>query len=395
MFALLCLVWMSIASPVAFGGAYLMNDVGGTVTIPDDWEMTRWSDWDFKAKGANGTMMYKLWLTPYQSPINPEAAAAFGEAYIDDLAGEGGGDARVVASTIRTIGGRDTAVTEIAFKTKGGKGSAGAFLGAAFAGNGQVIHHRIIVSQRNVRAARRALDSLLESFELTTPLAELGGPEVESSAGFRAVLESDWRPPVDAERSGVVGIASKMWTSEFGADECWMAIRPPFIGEPDVAFACRQFWDGSPVDKHSFDAIESEWREMFFGKAGAELPPGELVTVGDRVGALFRPRDGANPIRLLVAHFDGGLMALWLRGAALDATGADALMMKAAASVVFTGPNGGAPQIRPDRIASYYLAHRPAHPLVWGPVLLVLGGIVLVVRRNRSRDPYADLDDEL
>ena len=147
--------------------------------------------------------------------------------------------------------------------------------------------------------------------------------------------------------------------------------------------------------EHSFDAIEAEWREMFFGKAGAELPPGERVAVGDRVGALFRPRDGANPIRLLVAHFDGGLMALWLRGAALDAAGADALMMKAATTVAFTGPNGGAPHIRPDRIASYYLNHRPAHPLVWGPILLLIGGIGFAVRRNRGRDPYADLDDEL
>ena len=133
---------------------------------------------------------------------------------------------------------------------------------------------------------------------------------------------------------------------------------------------------------------------MFFGKAGAELPPGEQVTVGDRVGALFRPRDGANPIRLLVAHFDGGLMALWLRAASLDAPAADTLMMSVAAGVTFTGPNGGAPQIRPDRVVSYYLAHRPAHPIVWGPVVALVGGVGFLIRRRRGRDPYAEFADE-
>ena len=54
---------------------YLMNDVGGTLITPRGWEMTRWSDWDFKAKGANSTIMYKLWLKPYQNDLNAETAA--------------------------------------------------------------------------------------------------------------------------------------------------------------------------------------------------------------------------------------------------------------------------------------------------------------------------------
>ena len=394
MFSLLCVVWMWIASPVAFGGAYLMNDVGGTLTIPDDWEMTRWSDWDFKAKGANGTMMYKLWLTPYQTPINSDTAAQFADEYINKLAAEGGGDAKVKSTEVRTIGGRSTAVSEIGFKSSGGKGRAGVYLAAAFAGDGQVIHSRIIASERSARAARGALVSTLEAFTLSNGPVEAGSSLVSSSAGFTADLGDGWRAPVESERSGVVGIAGKMWKSEFADEDCWLALRPPAIGDPDVAFACKQFWDGSPVDAHSFDSIEAEWREMFFGKAGAELPPGEQVTVGDRVGALFRPRDGANPIRLLVAHFDGGLMALWLRGASLDAPAADTLMQTAAASVAFTGPNGGAPQIRPDRVASYYLTHRPAHPIVWGPIVLLVGGVGFLVRRRRGRDPYAEFDEE-
>ena len=95
------------------------------------------------------------------------------------------------------------------------------------------------------------------------------------------------------------------------------------------------------MDELSFADIEREWREIFFGKAGAELPPGELIAVGDRTGALFRPRDGENPIRLLVAAYDGGLMATWLRGSGADAAAADAAMVAIAPTVKFTGPEVG------------------------------------------------------
>jgi len=385
---------MWIAAPTAHAEPYLMNDVGGTLTIPNNWEMTRWSDWDFKAKGANGTIMYKLWLTPYQSVISKEAAAAFGAEYVDKLANEGGGNGTVEKTEVKTIGGRTTALSEISFKAKGGKGSEGMFIGAAFAGNGQMIHSRVISSKRNAKAARQALEQTLESFQLKEGPADTQGGAVTSEAGFGATLGDGWRLPLESERSDVIGIAAKMWKSDFGPESCWLAMQPPYIGEPDVMFACKQFWDGSPVDEHSFDAIETEWRDLFFGKAGAQLPPGEQIQVGDRLGALFRPRDGANPLRLLVAHYDGGLMAVWFRGATLDGPAADGVMTALASTVTFTGPDGGAPQIRPDRVYGYYLSHRPTHPIVWAPILVVIGVIGVLVRRKGSSNPYEDLDDE-
>jgi hypothetical protein len=393
-FSFVCMFWIWIAAPIANAGPYLMNDVGGTLTIPDDWEMTRWSDWDFKAKGANGSLMYKLWLTPYQSEITDASADAYAAEYLEQVEGEGGGDATVTATEVKTLGGRSTAITEIAFKAKGGKGSEGVFVGAAIAAEGQMIHSRIIASKRNARVARTALEKTLDTFSLKKGPAAVEGGDVESDAGFAAALPDGWRLPVDAERSAVVGIASKMWKSEFGPEECWLGIRPPFIGEPDVAFACKRFWDGRPVDEHSFSSIEAEWRDLMFSKAGAEIPPGEQVMVGDRVGALFRPRDGANPLRVLVAHYDGGLMAVWLRGASLDAGGADAFMLNMASTVRFTGPEGGVPQIRPDRVYGHYVAHRPTHPIVWGPALLLIAVIGLVVRRRGANNPYAEFDDE-
>ena len=50
--------------------------------------MVRWSDWDFKAK-RNGTIMYKLWLTPYQAPISKATGAVFADEYVRKLGNEG------------------------------------------------------------------------------------------------------------------------------------------------------------------------------------------------------------------------------------------------------------------------------------------------------------------
>ena len=326
MFALL----MWIATPTVEAKPFLMNDVGGTLHLPASFEMTRWSDWDFKAKGANGSIMYKLWLSPFQSPINAESGRAFADEYVRKLSNEGGGEGIIKTTEVKTLGGRDTIITEIHFKAKGGKGSGGVYIGAAFAGAGQIVHSRVISSARNVKAARKVLEEMLASFELKARPLEIETGAVSTPAGFAAQLPDGWRLPLDPEMSNVLGITSKMWKSELPKDDCFVGIRPPAVGDPDVLFACGKFWDGSPVDESSFSTIEAEWREIFFGKAGAELPAGEPTQVGDRLGAFFRPRDGANPIRLLVAPFDGGLMALWFRGASLSVEEADALMVAVA-----------------------------------------------------------------
>ena len=393
MIAMVCALWVSMFTPPAQAEPYLMNDVGGTLALPSGFEMVRWSDWDFKAKGANGTIMYKLWLTPLQLPITKESGRIFAEEYVEKLGKEGGGDGEVKRTELKTLGGRDVVISEIHFKAKGGNGASGVYLGAAFTGAGQVIHSRVISSVRNAKAARTALESTLTSFSLKKGPLETREGEVSSGAGFAATLPEGWREPVDPERPGVLAITSKMWKSELGAEDCFVGLRPATVDEPDVLFACKKFWDGSPVDSFSFPDIETEWREIFFGKAGAELSPGEQVNVGDRVGALFRPRDGANPIRLLVAPYDGGLMATWYRGATDDAKAADAVMLEVAPTVKFTGPDGGKPLVRPDRWVGYYLSHRPTHPFVLAPIVLVVGAIVVLVRRGRGRNPYEDFED--
>ena len=112
---------LGTTAPTAHAEPFLMNDVGGTLMLPAGFEMVRWSDWDFKAKGANGTLMYKLWLTPYQAPINEVTGAVFADEYVRKLGNEGGGDGELQRTEIKTLGGRDVVISEIVFKAKGGK----------------------------------------------------------------------------------------------------------------------------------------------------------------------------------------------------------------------------------------------------------------------------------
>ena len=50
MIVTLYMLLLSIVTPAANAEPYVMNDVGGTLALPAGFEMTRWSDWDFKAK---------------------------------------------------------------------------------------------------------------------------------------------------------------------------------------------------------------------------------------------------------------------------------------------------------------------------------------------------------
>ena len=64
--------------------------------------------------------------------------------------------------------------------------------------------------------------------------------------------------------------------------------------------------------------------------------------------------------------------------------------MAMVSTVKFTDPMVDS-LIRPDRRVSYYLTHRPTHPFILAPMLLIIGGIVVLVRRGRGKNPTTTL----
>ncbi len=386
---------MLLFSFVANAQPYAMNDVAGTLHLPKGWKAKEWSNWDFEAKSGDEALLMRLWLTEYQVPITRQSAKVWGPDYIQRLEKMGGVDAAVSGVKLLDIAGRPTAISTLDFTFGGKKGGAGFSQVAAFGGEGQTIHIRVVSNGRNSGRVKKALRFMLKQFELEKGPATTSGLEVVAEAGFAATLPDGWRPPLRKESGLLKSYTDQLWASKTGTEGCWMGIRPPAIGEPDLIFACKKYWAGSPLDEHSFDTVADELKTFFFRDAGADIPTPEMVQVGDRVGVFFRPKDGQHALRLLVAPYAQGLMVMWGRAGVLDGKGMDVAMKAIAPTVKFTGPDGGHPVIRIDKKVSYYLAHRPTSPVVLGPAVLVvvLAGFVVARKRKRSIDEVDAWDD--
>ena len=170
---------------------------------------------------------------------------------------------------------------------------------------------------------------------------------------------------------------------------CVVGVRVRAVDNPDVTLLCPTALHLDPLDEHSFEGVEAILHEQFFGRAKAEVPVGEAVTIGDRMGVYFRPPAATGSFRLASAPYDQGMLTWW----GVGSDGLDADLMKMQSSVAFTGPNGGAPIVRADRWLSYYLTYRPTSPLVLGPLVLLVGLIGGAIALARRRKPaYEDID---
>lgn len=366
---------------------YRMNDVGGTAHLPPGYQSLSWADWELKAKSPKG-VLFKLWLTPFQHPVTDATLQSFAELYTAQLEKEGVSDVAVVAKEINERGGRRWGMISFSLRIKGSSGSA---YYAFTPSNGQMVHARTVAGGRLKTTAQRDLDAVLSELKLDVD----GLPAetaVSTPAGFASTLPEGWRAPFDKEREAVAKIAGKVGEPDLPADRCWAGIHPNVGADPDVMVACKTALQLGPLDEHSFEGVEAEVHDKYFGSAPKPVEAGTPATVGDRMGVRFAPPAGS-PVRLAVAPYEAATMQLWGLSAEMDADALDAAVTQALASTTFTGPNGGQPIIGADTWVGYYLSYRPTSPLVLGPaalLLAVLGGVG--VSLTRKKDPYADLD---
>lgn len=371
-------------------GGYAMNDVGGELALPKGWEMQTWSDWDFKAKSPDGVVM-RLHLTPFQVEPSPVAAAAWTTLYKERLEHDGGvgfEDVSAQVGAARLAGGEVPAVrTAIGF-TLEKQATPGVFYAAAFPGDSQVIHVETVAAARNASKAEQALETLLASFTLQKGPQDTVGPRVASDkAGFAFTGPAGWRAPLPKELGAVRAITSKVGENELDPERCAALILPPATGAPDVIFACELYQHLGIVDEHSFDGVEQEVHQLFFGRSEKPVEKAEQVQMGDRPGFYYKPPVAGHAVRMAVAPYDKGIVLMWGLSSQVDEPTLDAAVRAAATSLEYTHEGGGQPIVALDQRVSYYLKYRPTSPLVLGPAALVLalvaGGVVVARKRGK------------
>ena len=386
--ALLLTVGLALAEP----GTYDMNDLGGAVVLKDGWDLAPggWSDASFKFQRANKRTQLYVWFDATQPDVTGDAAAAWGERHARQVGKQAGiSGATLSASAVETIAGRETAVADISASFQEKTPITARVL--SFPSGGKTIFIRAMGQARYADQVRADAQLVAETMTLKEPALE---PERALSVDgqFTATLPEGWRKPFQSEMDAVRKITGKAGEAELKPSECFVGMRASAGGEPDVLFSCGMYLHLGPVDEHSFAGEEAVLHEKFFGASDTPVDAAQPQDVGDRTGFYYQPREG---YRLALAPYDQGLMVTWGISPSGDDAGVDAAMKATLGSVSFTGPEGGAPIIAPDKWISYYLSYRPTSPPVLGAgaVLLgLIGGIGFLATRKK-KNPY-DLDDD-
>lgn len=377
---------------------YTMNDVGGTLDLPRGWEMQTWADWEFKAKSPDGLLM-RLYVTPFQVQPGPDAAQAWAAMYQERLEKEGGAgftDVQADVGEAALAGDKTVPAVRTSMRFSFEKQRTdGVLYAAALPSKGQVVHIEVITAARNDRKAAAALDTLLAGFEQEKTPEQTVGPRVASEeAGFAFTAPDGWREPLPNELAAVRHITEKVGEKGLDPKTCAVAVRPPATGEPDVIFACELYKHLGPVDEYSFEGVEAEVHELFFGRAETPVEPAEQITTGDRVGFFYKPPVAGHPVRLAISPYDKGLVVMWGMAGQLDEEALDRATRTAAESLEFTHEGGGQPIIALDKRLSYLVKYRPTSPPVIGGALMLLvlvGGVGVVVKKKSGGNRYEDI----
>jgi len=372
---------------------YAMNDVGGSIELPAGWQPVEnsWADWEIKAKSRDNVHMH-LWLTPFQVEPTEEAVNVWTGMYADGLRGEGLQDVKATSFEVSTLeDGRTVGRVVLEFKIDGGGKGVGHF--AAIPAAGQVVHIRTIGGSRVAKKVAKGLDELIAGFTLDKGPLDVQTGRLESSAGFAATLPEGWRAPLGKEMEAVREISAKVGEN-LDPDDCWVAIKPPPIGEVDLIWACQAEVHLPPVDEYSFEGVEAEVHDRYFGRSDKPVPHAEQVNIGDRVGFYYRPPVADLAVRLAISPYNGGQVVMWGFAGNLDESGLDAAMQAVLPTVEYTAEGGGQPIIGADKWLMHYLKYRTFSPAVLCPTLacggVSLALVVLVLGRGR-KNKYEDI----
>ena len=386
-----CCALLSVSMPTAFAEEdekYLLGDLGVRLDVSDDWRMTRWSDWDFKAQIDKGPILLWVWATDGQVPPGDDANAWL-KAYTDRIESEGGHAWTLTGGTPSSVGGTEALLLEMRFRA--GRDETELHLyGSTFAVEGQNVHLATIATSKHRARAEAARKKLLEDLEVRKAPVSFARQRDADTMGVSLTLPDGFRPAFEgAEEKAMMAQVSSLPVNDFS--ECIVAMRPLPMAVPDVFVMCQGgIWLGV-VDEHTVSSVGSVLAEKFFGTSLQVDPPTPLA-LGDRLGLVYKPELETFSLAVGVAPYDQGVARYWVMS---DQPGQDLtpVIREALTSSEYSGPH-------PEPVGaqlSYWLLARTTSPptLLALVVLLGIPGVWLWSRRGPRKNPFEIDDDEL
>lgn len=372
--------------PLALAESYALADAGLTLDLPAGWEMTRWSDWDFKGRTGDGGVALEAWYTPWQLGATEDNAKAFAAIYrqkLDDMRAD---DVKMTSARVENIGGHSVARVDLTFAFES-KGPKGVVFVAAFPLEGKVMHVMTLSAAQNATKAQRALETVVQRMSVQKAPADVAGlaGTLTTDLGFTATLPEGWRAPLPAEKAEVTNALGEVPVLK--ADTCGTAVRPLPSGTADVMLLCRQDWALGIVDELSFADEDALLKARLFGKAAEKLPPSEPIQAKDRVGFLLKPEINGRDLRMAVLPYDQGTLVGWAVGPTGDAAYLEEALRATTLGLAYAGPDNGVPKHEIGAVIVHTLTYDPFHPgvlLCVGASLAFLGGLGYLAFRPRK-----------
>ncbi len=387
LFALLCGFVAPAQAQDTDEPEFLLSDLGLRVDLPNNWHMTRWSSFDLKAD-TKDPILLQAWGTDVQTDPSKVDAKAWKEVYDAKLEEMGAAPDGISLdkAEVAEVQGKPAAYLDYSFKLK--SGTPAVLKGATIAVDGQMFHLALVSIKKFDKKTATARDELMDRLDIQSPAADVTWAPTLEGDGFTHTVPEDWREPLKAE----LGVVNKQ-ISSLGLeklDGCWLAMRPMGPDAPEAMVSCQGGLLLGVVDEYSFEGVEPTVRAKMFG--GAEVPPGRMVALSDRVAFVYDLHDKG--LAVAVVPYDKGVVRTWVKGAPGDEALAGALEATLQSSTY----SGEHPASLGDRVG-YYLSYRPFSPVVLCPVLglLVIGGVLVlgaVFMMGGRKDKYADLADD-
>lgn len=394
---LLCVL---VGLAVAEEDELYMGDMGVTATLPPGWSVPRWSDWDLDAVDDRSTVSVHVSNTQWQVAIDDDSARVWAGMAADRLRDEGHDKVEMVSTEVAEVDGQLRAEIELSYRYQGQQQAV--LLQHSFPVSGRTVHLSAMAVTRNRARAEASLDAWHDHLEIGKAAEDLAAQDdFTTDVGYVTQLPPGWRNPLKSEVGETRRLASELLKHEVDPEKCWVAVHPYPDGETALMLSCGAYplYVGV-IDDHSYAGQDLGIREHFFGSSASTIAAStKLQTAADQRDAFLYtlPDIQDRTVLMSVAPYDQGQVLTWAAtrpkaGGDGDLAQVDGAIRGAVSASRFDGPEGALHPIGLALWVDYLVTYRKADPIVFGPVLLLLGLLAFAgIKMRGKKSSYEDI----